>query len=421
MMLRVVWESYAACAGRYVYTNFVILVFLALHVTVVSRRRRFAPPPPYQHNVHRPPPPCRIVVGWLCAFATGLALDMVCVHEYPVTASPGAVVITGASTGIGRAAALALVKHTEHTIFCGIRKAIDAESIRAVGNPRLVPLLLDVTNSAHIAAAAETVSQSGLSLVALVNNAGISVTGPVETVPMDKWRRQFDVNFFGLVETTQALLPLLRSGGIPGRIVNIGSIDGDIGNHPLWGPYGASKHALESLTDALRMELRPFSVSVSLIKAGEISTELYNKGGGHYAIPTSAPRSAVQSEVAARLAVSRRIVGGDAAKEAAVAERYREELRSHVEFCEFVGTSWEIPGTELTDHAILHAITSRYPQTRYVLGGGAVAWVLNMLLPDKISDSLMHFVFASEWEAWRSFHGGPLARVMMVVNRCFQW
>ena len=92
-----------------------------------------------------------------------------------------------------------------------------------------------------------------------------------------------------------------------------------------------------------------------------------------------------------------------------------------MEFGDFVGTSWEIPTTEHTDHAILHAVTSRYPQTRYVLGGGAAAWVLNMLLPDKISDALMHFVFSSEWEAWRSFHGGPLARVMMAVNWGFQW
>ena len=162
-------------------------------------------------------------------------------------------VITGASTGIGAASAVELGRRG-FRVFAGIRKDSDGERLRGQ-SPQIVPLALDVTDTCQIAAAAESVGQAvqEAGLAGLVNNAGIVVAGPLEILPLDQLRLQLEVNVVGQIAVTQAFLPLLRKAR--GRIVNISSVNGRIAP-PYMAPYAASKHALEALNDALRVELR---------------------------------------------------------------------------------------------------------------------------------------------------------------------
>ena len=169
------------------------------------------------------------------------------------TAAPGAVVITGASTGIGRATALHLDR-LGYRVFAGVRQEADAESIRQRSSARLSPVFLDVTAAASIQAAATLVAAEvgETGLAGVVNNAGIGLGGPLEFFPIDELRRQFEINIVGPLAVTQAFLPLIRRGR--GRIVLVGSISSRRAS-PIAGPYNASKFALEALADALRLEL----------------------------------------------------------------------------------------------------------------------------------------------------------------------
>ncbi len=188
--------------------------------------------------------------------------------------------ITGASTGIGRATTLRLVKHG-WTALAGVRKAADGDGLIAEAGESVVPVPLDVTDADQIAAAAMLVQQHGGSLDALINNAGIGVGGPVEVVSEADLRKQFDVNVFGQIAVTRALLPALRrarnSTGGGGRIVFISSIGGRVAM-PFTGPYGASKHAVEAFADALRVELVSSHVQVALIEPGSVATPIWDKG-----------------------------------------------------------------------------------------------------------------------------------------------
>lgn len=179
------------------------------------------------------------------------------------------VLVTGASSGIGEATALHLA-HKGFRVFAAARRVEKLHTLAAMASGRITPLALDVANAASIAAAMKAVEAGGAPLFGLVNNAGVSVTGPIEEVPIDDWRRQFETNVFGVVAMIQAVLPSMRAAG-EGRIVNIGSVAGRI-VAPFMGAYGASKHALEGLTDALRRETRPFGIKVSLIRPGFINT-----------------------------------------------------------------------------------------------------------------------------------------------------
>ena len=172
--------------------------------------------------------------------------------------SSGTVVITGASTGIGRATAVRLAG-AGFTVLAGVRREQDGADLRAQDG-RIEPVLVDVIDAGQIASLAARVG--GAALAGLVNNAGIAVAGPLEGVPIDLVRRQYEVNVFGLLAVTQALLDPIRSG--QGRIVNIGSIGGRI-NTPFVGPYSSSKAAVRSLSAALRRELRPWDIRVSLV------------------------------------------------------------------------------------------------------------------------------------------------------------
>ena len=205
------------------------------------------------------------------------------------------------------------------------------------------PLMIDVTDSAQIAEAARTVSAAvgDAGLAGLVNNAGIVVAGPLELLPPDELRKQLEVNVIGQMAVTQAMLPLLRIGR--GRIVNMGSISGRLAV-PYLGPYAASKHALEALTDALRVELRRWGIWVSIVEPVSIKTPIWEKAEANAnRLVQKAPPELEE------------LYGGDIAAFRAVAHREAEH---------------GLP-VERVVRAVAHALTARRPKTRYPVGAQA--------------------------------------------------
>lgn len=208
--------------------------------------------------------------------------------------SPHHVLVTGSSTGIGRACAVFLAQ-SGISVIAAVRRPTDGQQLEsAVANLRSIQL--DIADGASVAAAtgriAEITGEAGVA--GIVNNAGIAVPGPVEFVSIEDWRRQFEVNVFGHIAVTQALLPLLRRhvaahGHGTGRIVFIGSIAGRV-TMPIIGPYSASKHAIAAVAAALRMELRDQGIHVCLIEPGAVQSEIWRKGDEFAAtIPPDAP------------------------------------------------------------------------------------------------------------------------------------
>lgn len=189
-------------------------------------------------------------------------------------------VVTGASSGIGRATALRLAKDGYH-VYAGVRKPADGAALQQAAQQQaapgeLTPLPLDVTSAAQIAdaAAAVTGHTAGSGLDALVNNAGIGLFGPLEIIGIDDFRRQLEVNVTGQLEVTQAFLPLIRAGH--GRIVMIGSI-GARCTPPFVGALAASKSTLATMTEALRQELAPWGIRVVLVEPASIRTDAVGK------------------------------------------------------------------------------------------------------------------------------------------------
>jgi len=269
------------------------------------------------------------------------------------------VLITGASTGIGAACAMACAKRGM-TVFAGVRSLEGTAGL--AGGASIIPLLLDVTDDDSIkraaAAVAGQVGESGLS--GLVNNAGIAIGGPLELIPLDQLRRQLEVNVTGQIAVTQAVLPLLRRAR--GRIVNMGSIAGR-GTIPMMGPYSASKHALEALTDALRLELYPWGIEVSIIEPGAIATPIWDK---------SLKKSL---EVEAEMPADRKHLYQ------ATAERIRESVGQ--------AAARAIP-TDAVVKAVLHALTASRPKTRYLVGGDAkLRAAMQKWLPDRLQDWIL--------------------------------
>lgn len=184
--------------------------------------------------------------------------------------------ITGASTGIGRATALRLAA-SGWTVLAGVRDPAAGERLEQESpQGRVIALTLDVTDPEQIAQAVERVSEQTASggLDGLVNNAGIGISGPLELISDEDLRRQFDVNLFGQVAVTRAMLPALRAAG--GRIVLVSSIGGRV-TMAFSAPYAASKHALEAVGDALRVELRSSNVKVVLVEPGSVATPIWDK------------------------------------------------------------------------------------------------------------------------------------------------
>lgn len=177
------------------------------------------------------------------------------------------VLVTGAARGIG-ATIVAQLAETGWDVLAGVRSDTDAAAISAV-HPRITPVLLDITDGEHLAALPGVLPSR---LDAVVNNAGIVVAGPVETVSADDWRRQLEINVIGQLAVTRAVLPKLRESR--GRVVFVSSVNGQI-SMPLLGAYCASKFALEAAADALRVELRPWDIPVVIVEPAQTDTDMW--------------------------------------------------------------------------------------------------------------------------------------------------
>jgi NAD(P)-dependent dehydrogenase (short-subunit alcohol dehydrogenase family) len=296
---------------------------------------------------------------------------MRCVSEPSASGRPGAghgaVVITGASTGIGRATALHLAS-LGFEVFAGVRRTGDGESLDSEAGEKLSPLILDVTEADSIEAAARTVADAvgDAGLGGLVNNAGVAQPAPLEIMPLNALREQLEVNVVGQVAVTQAFLPLLRRAR--GRVVNISSVGGRVAS-PALGAYAASKFAIEALSDSLRMELRPWGIHVSVIEPGAIRTEMWRRG-------TETGDSMLERIPAER----RRLYDGLLTAVRGFSERAQKRA---------------IPPQRVAQR-VEHALTARRPRTRYVVGTDArVRVALAALLPDRANDALIRRVLGS--------------------------
>ena len=191
------------------------------------------------------------------------------------------VVITGTSTGIGWGTAKVLIGNG-FRVFGSVRKTSDARRLTAEFGDRFVPLIFDVTDEAAVNAAASDVRRTlaGERLAGLVNNAGVAVAGPLLELPTEEFRRQIEINLVGVVIVTKAFAPLIGTDpqltGSPGRIINISSVGGRIGN-PFVAPYNASKFALEGLSESLRREMLLWGIDVIVIGPGAVSTPIWSK------------------------------------------------------------------------------------------------------------------------------------------------
>jgi len=251
----------------------------------------------------------------------------------------GAVVVTGASSGMGRACALLLAQAGYH-VFASVRKEQDALALKQQAPATLTPIFLEITDVDSVDDAAalvsETVGEAGLA--GLVNCAGIGVTAPMELLPIAELRRQLEINVVGQVAVTQAFLPLIRRA--KGRIINVGSVGGRM-TIPFGGPLCASKYAIESINDALRMELRPWGIQVVLVAPGSIRTPAVDK--------------LVQDSEA--MLKTFPLEG---------ARRYAAAYRAFVQT--FVKHEESGARPEVMAAVVLKALTARLPRTRYPVG-----------------------------------------------------
>ncbi|KOT52243.1 MULTISPECIES: SDR family oxidoreductase [Streptomyces] len=278
----------------------------------------------------------------------------------PLPPAGRAVVITGASTGLGKECALRL-EERGFRVFATVRKREDGEKLRAeASSARLQPVLMDVTDEKSIQAAAAEVDRAvdEQGVWAVVNNAGSCVAAPLECVPPEGLRRQLDINVVGSLAVTQAFLPQLRR--TRGRVVNISSGVGSVAI-PYLGAYATGQFAKEAMSDALRRELRPFGISVSVVRPGAIATPIWDKV---------------------------RETGEDILNQApdAIADLYRAPFEQFLQMNEQRAQS---SGTQPQDVArtVFRALTTPRPRTRYSVGPDArTAGVLSRLLPDAALD-----------------------------------
>ena len=270
------------------------------------------------------------------------------------------VLVTGASTGIGRATALRL-DGAGWRVFAGVRKEADAEGLRAAASERIVPLTLDITEAEQIAAASERIAaEVAGGLDGLVNNAGVAIPGPLETLPIDDFRRQLEVNLTGHVAMTQAVLDPIRQAR--GRIVFISSIGGRIA-FPMTGAYHAAKFGIEAAGDVFRQELRSWGISVSIVEPGSIDTPIWERG----------ERNA--DEVNERTPPKQEALYGKAI------ERYRKVVRQ---------TAERGIAPDKVAAAIEHALSDKRPRTRYLVGIDAkVQARLKPLIPTPVFDRIV--------------------------------
>jgi NAD(P)-dependent dehydrogenase (short-subunit alcohol dehydrogenase family) len=268
----------------------------------------------------------------------------------------GAILVTGASTGIGEATALRLARRG-HTVYAGVRRPEDSKRLEASADGELRAVRLDVTDEAEIRLVAAELE--GEPLRGLVNNAGVVIAGPVEALALEEWRAQLEVNLIGQVAVTKAFLPNLRAAA--GRIVNVTSIGGRVVT-PFYGPYVAAKFGLEAVTDALRMELLPWGVDVIAVEPGSIKTEIWAKG----------------DEMAGRIR---------AGLDEDSVELYGEALDAAQKTTARTGRRGIKP--DRAARVIEKALTARHPRPRYLVGLDAYGMVaMRRLLPTRLADRL---------------------------------
>jgi NAD(P)-dependent dehydrogenase (short-subunit alcohol dehydrogenase family) len=253
-------------------------------------------------------------------------------------------------------------------VFAGVRREEDAASLREAGSERLAPLMLDVTEAGQIAAAARQIDETvgGAGLDGLVNNAGIAVPGPLETLPIDDFRRQVEVNLTAHVAVTQAMLPTIRKA--PGRIVFITSIGGLMA-FPMFGAYHAAKFGLEAVGDVFRQELRPWRIRVAVVEPGSIATPIWERG---------------DREVDA---IAERAGDGHADLYGKAIEAGREVARK---------TGARAISPEKVAAKVEHALSARRPRIRYLVGADARGQAFAAkFLPARLVDWLVARVTAT--------------------------
>jgi len=266
------------------------------------------------------------------------------------------ILITGATAGIGRHAALHLARAGHRVLASGRKPAALAALAAEAAGTKLETLELDVTSATSIDAAREEIAKrtNGRGLDVLVNNAGYGLMGPLEEITENDLRAQYDTNVFGLVAMLRAFVPQMRERGA-GRVINVSSMGGRM-TFPFMGAYNSTKYAVESLSDALRMELAPFGVSVSLIEPGAIKSDFAERAMG----------------------TTRPLTGSPYAPLLANADRMKKQFEAT-----------EV-GPECVSRAIEKAATARRPRARYVAPGRTIFALLMMrLLPTSWTDALL--------------------------------
>jgi NAD(P)-dependent dehydrogenase (short-subunit alcohol dehydrogenase family) len=269
------------------------------------------------------------------------------------------VLITGAARGIGRSITEHLAGR-EWDVIAGVRTEADAVAVAAANPRRITAVILDVTNDEHIAG---LVAALPVRLDGIVNNAGIAVSGPIETVSTEDWRKQLEVNVIGQLAVTRAVLPWLRESR--GRIVFISSVNGRLAM-PMVGAYSASKFALEAAADALRMELAQWHISVSLVEPAATDTDMWRTAD-----------TMVTETVAA------------------LTPEHRALYANHIDgMKKFVRISQRMAGDPaMVSAAVVKALTANRPRARYVVGAGPKAQVALMTnLPAAVRDRLLRKV-----------------------------
>jgi NAD(P)-dependent dehydrogenase (short-subunit alcohol dehydrogenase family) len=265
------------------------------------------------------------------------------------------VLVTGTSTGIGHSTALELARRGWR-VFAGVRKEADGDALKREAEGEVHIVLLDVADEASIdSAAALLAEQTGGKLHGLVNNAGVYLGGPLELMRPEEIRKTLDVNVTGLLLLTRACLPLLRAA--QGRIVNISSISGLIAM-PGVSVYAASKHAVEAVTDALRVELQPFGIKVVAVEPGGVKTPIWDKGAKRDAAAREDRGTAETRELYAPIV------------------RLLEKLNAK-------------PGglpPEALAEVVTEALESAKPKNRYLVGKDAKALKMLTRLPDGLRD-----------------------------------
>ena len=270
------------------------------------------------------------------------------------------VLVTGVSSGIGRACAIDLDRRG-FRVFGGVRREEDGETLRGETSERFTPLLLEVTDADAISQARETVERELAEepLRGVVNNAGIGIGGPLEATPIDELRRQLEINTIAPVAVTQAFLPRLRASR--GRVVNMGSVGGRVGQ-PFLGAYSASKFALEAISDALRRELLPWGIHVAIVEPGNIKTRIWEKGA-----------SQVEEFRAGASEEHRRLYAANV-----------ERMEKVIAFADRTGAK-----PEKVAKAVAHALTADRPRARYLVGADArFQLTLEKTLPTRAVDRM---------------------------------